>query len=177
MAFGFICADVRKERVQMKEKLLFVTRGGENIEEGISYVIELSKVLRAEITLLIIYEKKKNRIYEDIMTSLTFAEAGEFQTAKEILIEEENELQKTTDTMLRALDKKFGEHQRDFSYEIATGDAMPAIRDFLRNKPGIEMVLLSPNLSGNKKYVDVKKLLKTITKPIVTISRSAGSEA
>ncbi len=161
----------------MKENLLFVTRGGENIEEGISYVIELSKILKAGITILIIYEKHKKRIYEDIMTSLTFAEAGELQTAKEILFEEEKELQKTTDAMLRALDKKFGEYQKDFSYEIATGNAMSAIRDFLRNKPGIEMVLLSPNLSGNKKNVDVKKLLKTITKPIVTISRPAGSEA
>ena len=38
------------------------------------------------------------------------------------------------------------------------------------------MVLLSPNLSENKKGIDFKKLFKNITKPVVTISRPAGAQ-
>ena len=38
------------------------------------------------------------------------------------------------------------------------------------------MVLLSPNLSGDKKLLDIRKMLKNITKPIVTIM-AARAEA
>ena len=61
----------------------------------------------------------------------------------------------------------------DLTYQTAVGDTITAIKDFLKNTPNIDMILLSPNLSENKKGIDLKKLLKNITKPIVTISRPA----
>jgi hypothetical protein len=38
------------------------------------------------------------------------------------------------------------------------------------------MVLLSPSLSENRKSLDIRKLLKNISKPIVHISRPLATE-
>ena len=38
------------------------------------------------------------------------------------------------------------------------------------------MILLSPNLSSDKKLLDIRKMLKNITKPIVTMM-AAKAEA
>jgi len=61
-------------------------------------------------------------------------------------------------------------------YQTAIGDIQHAIKDFLSNRSDIDMVLISPNLAGNKKIFDINKLLKNITKPIVTISRPLQAE-
>lgn len=41
----------------MKEKILFVTKGGENCDEGFSYVLELAKALNSNIAVLVVYPK------------------------------------------------------------------------------------------------------------------------
>jgi hypothetical protein len=64
-----------------------------------------------------------------------------------------------------------------FTYQIAADDAITAIKDFVKNRPEIDMVLLSPNLSVSKKGIDLKKLIKNIAKPIVTISTPAKAWA
>ncbi|MCK5426421.1 MAG: hypothetical protein KAJ34_01910 [Thermodesulfovibrionia bacterium] len=66
----------------MRERLLFVTKGDKDYEDGFSYVIELAKSLRAGIAILMVYEKKFASVYEDAMTAAAFAEAGEFKTIK-----------------------------------------------------------------------------------------------
>ncbi|MEW6110280.1 MAG: hypothetical protein AB1632_14105 [Nitrospirota bacterium] len=156
----------------MKEKLLFVTKGGENSEDGFSYVFELAKTLNAGIAILMIFDKRTASI-EDVMTAAAFAEEGEADTAKEILTEHKNEIKEIADKEFRRLSEKYSEISRDLIYQVASGDVITAIRDFLKDKPVIDMVLLSPNLSRDKKVINVKKLLKNISKPIVTISRPA----
>ncbi len=69
-----------------KRQLLFVTYRDENLEEGVSYAIELAKAMYEDITLLLV-QKKANLIqkFETLMTAVTFAEAGEHDTAREIM--------------------------------------------------------------------------------------------
>jgi ribosomal protein L31E len=64
-----------------------------------------------------------------------------------------------------------------FTYQIAADDAITAIKDFVKKQAEIDMVLLSPNLSVSKKSIDLKKLIKNITKPIVSISVPAKAGA
>ena len=155
----------------MRERLLFVTKGGDNFEEGFSYVVELAKTLKAGVSILMIYNKRPMAAYEDLMTAAVFAEAGEFKTAKEVLHEQEYELKAEADKKLKELSEKYREISNDINYQIIIGDALSSIKEFLKNKPNIDMVLLSPSLSKSKKEIDLKKLIRNISKPVVTISQ------
>lgn len=161
----------------MRERLLFVTKGGDNFEEGFSYVVELSKTLKAGVSILMVYNKRTMETYEDIMTAAVFAQAGEFKTAKEILHEQENELKAEADKKLKELSEKYSEISTDISYQVFIGDVLSSIKDFLDNKPNIDMILISPSLSKNKNEIDLKKLIKKISKPIVTISQPLQANA
>ncbi|MBI5410088.1 MAG: hypothetical protein HZA14_12035 [Nitrospirae bacterium] len=155
----------------MRERLLFVTKGGDNFEEGFSYVVELAKTLKAGVSILLVYDRRTMDAYEDLMNAAVFAEAGEFKTAKEILQEQENELKAEADKKLRELSGKYGEISNDLNYQIFIGDVLSSIKEFLKNKPNIDMILISPSLSKSKKAIDLKKLIKNISKPVVTISQ------
>ncbi len=161
----------------MKERLLFATKGDQISEDGISYVIELAKALNAGIAILMIYEKRFASVYEDVMTAAAFAEAGEFKTAKEMLMEQEKEIKEAAEKKFKELIERYGEISGDMTYQVAIGDVVTSIKDFMKNKPNVDMVILSPNLSGNKNIIDIKKLIKNITKPIVTISRPLQANA
>lgn len=69
----------------MKERLLFVTKGNEDYEEGFHYVAELSKTLNTGIKNLMVYYSPIMEMLKDDMAAVVFAEAGEFEAAREIL--------------------------------------------------------------------------------------------
>src|SRR5512134_806228 len=76
-----------KEDTQMgKRQLLFVTYRDENIEEGGMYAIELAKAMYEDITLLLV-QKKSNFMEKlgEMMTAVSFAEADEHDTARQIM--------------------------------------------------------------------------------------------
>lgn len=161
----------------MRERLLFVTRGGEYFEEGFSYVVELAKTLKAGISILMVCDKRSMDSYEDVMSAAVFAEAGEFKTAKEILQEQELGLKAKADKMLKELSSRYGEIADDLDFQIAVGCELASIKEFMKNKPNIDMVLISPSLSKSKQGIDLKKLIKKISKPVVTISRPVQAGA
>lgn len=155
----------------MRERLLFVTKGGENFEEGFSYVAELAKTLKAGISILMVCDKRSRDTYEDFMSAAVFAQAGEFKTAKELLHEQEIELEAEADSMLKGLTLKYGEIAGDINCRIAIGDALSSIKEYLKNRPNIDMVLISPSLSKSSQTIDLKNLIRRISKPVVTISQ------
>lgn len=161
----------------MKERLLFVTKRGENSDEGFSYALELAKTLDAGISVLILHGKRMRDSFEDVMGAVAFAEAGDFGTVKELMTGQLNELNESDGRKLKEMVAKAAEKAVEFGYQVAAGDTLSAIREALKKRPAIEMVLLSPSLSADKKTVDLKKLIKEITRPIVTINRPAGIQA
>lgn len=169
--------EVQEEAVKMKEKLLFVTKGGETLEEGFSYAIDLAKTMNAGIAILMIFEKQINSDFEDSMTAAAFAEAGEFRIAKELLHEKEKEINNHAEKTFMELSEKYKEIAKDLTYHIAFSDIHSSIKDFLKNMSSIDMILISPSLTVNKGVIDIKKLLKNISKPIVTISRPEQANA
>lgn len=153
----------------MKEKLLFVTKGGEDCDKSFSYMLELAKTLDAGVAVLMVYSKRAMESFEDVMAAATFAEAGDIETMRELMHGQEKEIKQTAEKKVKEFSEKCRGADIDFSSEIKTGEAIQVIKDFLKSKPGIDMILLSPNLSGDKKLLDIRKMLKNITKPIVTI--------
>lgn len=161
----------------MKEKILFVTKGGDNFEEGFSYAIDLAKTMKAEVCVLMVLERQMSNIFEDLMTAAVFAEAGERKMAGEILVEHDRMVQEEAEKRFLSLSDNNGQAQEYSGLEIAKGDVSAAVTSFLKRRTDIDMVLLSPGLAENKCVFNVKNLLKHIAKPVVTISRPIRAEA
>ena len=160
----------------MKKKLLFVTKGNAEYEEGFSYVLELSESTRTDIIILIIYHKPLIKTLEDSMAAVAFAEAGETDTANEISEEYLQEMHNDTKKKTESLIIKYCIHARPLkiSFKTATGDMVSNIKKVVEDEPAVNMVLLSPSLGG-KSVINAKKLLKIISKPIVSVSRLSNA--
>ena len=161
----------------IKEKLLFVTKGGEDCDKGFTYILELAKTLNAGIAMLMVYNKRVMETYENVMAAVAFAEAGDLQTVKGLMQAQERVIKETAEKKINELTEKCRENSVPFTYQITADETITAIKNFVKTRPEIDMVLLSPNLSVSKKGVDLKKLLKNITKPIVSISVPAKAGA
>jgi hypothetical protein len=160
----------------MKDKILFVTKGGEHCDEGFSYILELAKTLNASVEALIMRPAHLAEDFEDIMAAATFAEAGDLETMKEIMECEQRTCREKLEGRIRELSNKAQEVSIEILCHSADGDVATAIKAILKEKPYIDMVLLSPSLSGKKNSLDLKRLLKHISKPIVHISKPATAE-
>ena len=160
----------------MKDKVLFVTRGGEECTEGFSYVVELAKTLSAGVDVLIIYPSSITNNLDDIMMAATYAEAGDFNTVHTMIESEKNEFRSLAERKMSGFISRTQEPEVDLSCSAADGDLTTTIKDYLKDRPYIDMVLLSPSLAEQKKTFDIKKLIKNISKPIVNISRPATAK-
>lgn len=160
----------------MKKKLLFVTKGNDDYEEGFSYVVELSERIRTDIIILIIYAKPLMKSLEDSMASIAFAEAGEAGTAHEISGEWFRELEKDTMKRMASLTAKYCRNNEPLkiSCRTAAGDIVSNIKKTVESEPAVDMVLLSPSLGGNR-VLSAHKLLKSISKPVVSVSRLSNA--
>ena len=154
----------------MKERILFVTKGGENCEEDFQYVLELAKALHRGIAILMIYPSQMMSSFDDVMSAAAFAEAGDFNTVKTLLDSQEKTLKETEKARIGEMSRKAAEAAVDLICNIATGDVGSSVKEYMKSRPGVDMVLLSPTLAGNKKLLDIKKLVKNISKPIVNIT-------
>jgi hypothetical protein len=160
----------------MTNKILFVTRGGEKCDEGLSYVLELAGTLGAGIEILIMSPRQLTTQFEDIMAAAAFAEAGDLNSMKEIMESEQHACRDLIEEKISRIIKSSNEPSVDLSCHISDGDVATAIKAFLKTWKNIDMVLLSPSLSENSKSVDIRKLLKNISKPVVHISKPLASE-
>ena len=161
----------------MKEKILFVTKGGEDCDKGFSYALELAKALNSGIAVLVVYPRQMLSSFEDVMSAAAFAEAGDFNTVKTLLDAQEQDLRETEKQKIGEMGARAREIAVDLVHRVASGDVAAAIKEYLKDKSGVDMVLLSPNLVGNKKILDLKKLMRNISKPIVNITVPAKAEA
>jgi hypothetical protein len=160
--------DFISEEIKMRKKqLLFVAYYDENFGEVLPYALNLAKMLNEGITILLIYKKRITEKFENLMTAITFAEAGEDKTAGQLMKEKI-----VKDEKIVSLLEKFT--QKDVNVDVCTekADVISAIKDFLRRRV-VDMVLLSPSVtdSGNMRTRELNRLVKTISRPIVTMAK------
>lgn len=154
-----------------------MTKGGEDSDNGFTYAIELAKTLNAGIAVLMVYGRHAKDTYEDMMAAIAFAEAGDTETVRKLMHEQEESIKKIAEGKIKEFIELCRKNSLSLVYQTAFDDTITAIKDFLKNRPFIDMVLLSPNLSTDKKGIDLKKLLKNITKPVVAMSLPVKAEA
>ncbi|MBI5663570.1 MAG: hypothetical protein HZC49_00565 [Nitrospirae bacterium] len=154
----------------MGRQILFVTYQNEDFDEGLSYAVDLAKAMNKDLTILMVHKRSFLKRFEDVMTAVTFAGAGEHETAREIL---SGKIESESIEKINMLTEKFqnsGVVTRVYTVGL---DAVSAVKDFLKQKNFVDMVLLSPSVTdnGNISSGELQRLVRTASKPIVTMSR------
>jgi hypothetical protein len=160
-----------------KTMILFATKGGPESLEGFSYALELAKSLRKGLGVLLIQSSRLSGAFEEVMMAAAFAEAGDIATARELLESEQLRIEASNGTQLAAAKALCHEAGVGLAVYAAAGDDIEAIRDTIKIRPAIEMVLLSPSLGAPRTGGYLKRILTRITKPIVAISQPARANA
>jgi len=163
-----------------KRELLFVTYRDENLEEGVSYAIELAKAMYEDMALL--FAKKQSNLMakiENLMAAAAFAEADEHDTARQIMAEGSKGMEEACKKELDAVMKKCFQEGIHINVHASNLDAISGIRKFLKEHTGIDKVVLSPAITeaGNVTAKDLNRLVRTASRPIVTMTRQACAVA
>ena len=150
----------------MKRNLLFVTYKDGEIDEGLNYALDLAKMTDKGMAVLLVNKKKLSRKLEDIMSAAAYAEENEPAMAQQIMRESGKDVQ----TAIEAKCKTSGIAA---AVHTAFQDAATSLKDFLRQNTSIDMVLLSPTITenGNISSRELSKLVKTASRPIVTMAK------
>jgi hypothetical protein len=163
-----------------KRQLLFVTYGDENLEEGVSYAIELAKAMYEDITLLLV--RKKSGVMEklgDLMTAVSFAEEGQHDTARQIMAGGSGDSRQLYEKKLAGFVERCTRENIQARVQKTDLDAVSGIRSFLKSNAGIDKVVLSPAITeaGNVTAKDLNRLVRTASRPIVTMTKQACAVA
>ncbi|HTR44555.1 MAG TPA: hypothetical protein VMH06_02510 [Thermodesulfovibrionales bacterium] len=160
----------------MKRKLLFVTYHDENFEEGLSYALDLAKTMNDGIALLMVYRRTVLERFEDMMTVVTFAEANEHKTARELIRDDLSGKSGVDDydRKIALLTERCEQYGIPVEVNAAATDVLTAVRNILKQKRDIDMVLLSPSVTGDGSITTktLNKLVKTASRPVVTMARN-----
>ncbi len=160
----------------MKERqLLFVTYHDENLEEGLSYALDLAKTMNDGIEILLIYKRKALEKFEDMMTAVTFAEADMYKTAREMISDDYKQKNEDYEKKVNLLKEKCRKSGVTANISTAATDTVSAVKNILRQNTRIDMVLLSPSITndGNVTSRVLNKLVKTASRPVVTMAKNA----
>lgn len=159
----------------MPRNLLFVTSQDGAGDDGLPYVLNLARITQKGIAVLLFYKRKLSELFEDWMTAVTFAEANEHETAREIL--KGSAFDGISQKKLSDIREKCMESGVAVDIYTASDDVPSALKNMLKRDRSIDLVLLSPNITCNGRLSarDMKKLLRTVSMPIVTLARNGKS--
>jgi hypothetical protein len=156
-----------------KRELVFVTFCDADMEEGFTYAIELAKIMGEDLSLLLV-QNKKNLMekVETLLTAISFAEADEHETARQVMaVDEKSPMNnKAKLAMLVKLGKIKG---IQVHAHITNLDAISGISAFLKEHSGIDKILLSPSMTESENITekDLTRLVRMVSRPVVTMTR------
>jgi hypothetical protein len=163
-----------------KRQLLFVTYQDEHIDEGISYTIELAKAMLEDIVVLLVRKKDSlKEQFEDIMAGVSFAEEGEHETARRIVSSEERVLPAGMNGKITEMIVASGKAGVHMDVQNADKDVVAGIRSYLKSNATIDKVVLSPAVTESEMLTtrDLNRLVRTASRPIVTMTRQSVQAA
>ncbi len=158
-----------------KKQLLFVTYHDENFEAGLSYAVDLARTMDEDISILMVYRRDVMEKFEDYMTAVTFAEDGELKTARELISEDLKKKKESYEEKIGLLMERCRKSRIAADVSASASDVVSAIRNLLRQNTKVDMVLLSPSIThdGNITAKELNRLVKTASRPIVTMAKNA----
>jgi hypothetical protein len=161
-----------KEGVKMRRNLLFVTSQEEDCEAGLSYALDLAKMMDKGISILLVRKDNLMGKFEDYMSAIAFAEANEHGTAREILGSAKSRDQQGQD-LPHLLREKCSASGMAVRVVTTIKDTVTGLREYLKQDNNVELVLLSPSITEEKSFspAEFKKLIRSASRPIVTMAR------
>ena len=152
----------------MKRNLLFVAYKDGEIDEGLSYALDLAKMTDKGMAVLLVNKKKLSGKLEQIMSAVAFAEENEHETARQLMMSAE-----AKPDLRNAIEEKCKTSGVATAIHTAIQDAATSVKDYLKQNSSIDMVLLSPDITegGNISSRELSKLVRTSSKPIVTMAK------
>lgn len=159
----------------MPRNLLFVTTQDGSGDDGLPYVLNLARITQKGISVLLLCKSGLSERFGDWMTAVTFAEANEHETAREAVKRSARDGvpgKKMVDIRERCTESGIAA-----SIYTSSDDISSALKNLLRRDRSIDLVLLSPNITfnGRLRTRDLKKLLRAVSMPIVTLTRNGKS--
>jgi hypothetical protein len=156
----------------LKRQLMLVVHHDENIEEGLSYTLELARIMKKAISILMIYRRKAMKNFEDYMVATTFAEEGDFKTAKEMIIHDLKVKGIDYEERLKLIKEKCKSQGVELTgISSSKGDLISGIKNLVEDNSSIDMVLLSPSVTNSAKDL-LYRLMKSLSMPIVTMVKN-----
>ena len=158
----------------MSRNILFVADLDGDISEGFSYTMDLARMIGKGVEVLLLRRKTLGESFDAVMSAITFAEAGEPETAREV-----PGTLKQSEEGLKLMETQFKLSGMKPTIQTSTDEAPDAIKAVLSKNKGIDMVILSPSITtaGGKTVRTLAKLLKSSSIPIVTITNNGRSAA
>jgi hypothetical protein len=163
-----------------REHMLFVTYHDSDIEDGIAYVVELAKALSEDIVVLLVHKKKTiSEKLENVMIASAFAEAGEHKIAVEFADEANDKIPRDYSGNIRNLVIRLRESGLRLSVESTDQELVPGIRSYVKQYPSVDKVVLSPVVTESEALTtrDLSALVRTASRPLVTMTRQAARES
>lgn len=152
-----------------KQEILYVAYQDEPIEEGISYAMYLANLLGESLRVLLLSPSGIGKKFNELMTAVTFAEANEPDTAREIMT---GDSENTNATAIQSqLMRKFNDEGIEANVHIGLDATIKVIMNFLTQKK-VDMVLLSPTVTTSRSLLN--KLIKFSPRPVITMARGAA---
>jgi len=121
--------------------------------------------------------REKHRVdrVSNLMTAVTFAEAGEQDTARRYEAESTEDIRRNFEEKLAHLTALCRKEGIAVKVEDSKQEAVAGVKSFLKNHSGIDKVVLSPAVTSdnNISAKDLNRLVRTASRPIVTMTRQA----
>ena len=157
-------------------QLLFVTYRNEQVDEGISYAIELAKAMAEDIVLLLVQNgRKAGELVNDLMAGVAFAEAGEENTAVQLSQGTDREQPGSVDRKITEMIVASSKAGVKLEVRNMEKDPISGIRSFLKGNQSIDKVVLSPAVTESEALTtrDLNRLVRSASRPIVTMTRQS----
>jgi hypothetical protein len=157
------------------KKLLFVAYHDDNLEDSISYAVELAKTMKNGIEILLLHKRKVIEKFENMMTAVAFAEEGEYKTARELISDDYRNKNKDYEKKIEELKDLCRRSGVKADVSFASMNPISAIKNILRQNSKVDMVVLSPSITNDGTITSkvLNRLAKIASRPIVTMTKQA----
>jgi len=152
-----------------------VTYHDDTFNEGISYALDLAKTMDDSLEILMIYRRRVLERIGDMMTVVTYAEAGEHKTAREMISEDYRRRESDYEEHVALLKERGRKSGIPVDVSVAAADTISAVKNIVRQNSRIEMILLGPGIAADNAFntKTIKRLVKIASRPVVMMTRQS----
>lgn len=156
----------------MARLLLFVTHLTEGFETGFNYSTELARLMEKDIIVLIVGNGKDFTENDELMSDIPYADAREQEIARQISLDQHAYGCSEEITFLAQRCRETGINLSIYQSAL---DIISAIKYLVRHQSEVDLILMGTTITDNGSISarELKRLLKTASRPIVTIGKGA----